>query len=314
MRDQRDASGTMSKFPQAIAHRGYKAAFAENTMAAFRGAVEVGAQAIETDVHLSKDGVVVIAHDASLKRTFGVPRKVADCDWEYLSMLRTVGKAQEPMARLSDLLSYLAEPGSEHMWLLLDIKMHDDPNLLCPAIARTIASIPTTGRPWNERIILASWKAEWVSACLRHIPGFPMALTAFSPPYATAMLEALPDLNFSLFNHGFATRRGSRFRKRAREQSGMIFSWTDNADEWMALSIRNQVDGVITDDPKRFMELCSHWEGKGESKAVREKASQSTIRQSILWAILNLLVRILEFVSVVTKGSQRSQVKKALAV
>jgi glycerophosphoryl diester phosphodiesterase len=53
---------TMTSFPQAIAHRGYSAAFPENTMAAFLGAVEVGAQAIETDVHLSKDGVVVLSH------------------------------------------------------------------------------------------------------------------------------------------------------------------------------------------------------------------------------------------------------------
>ncbi len=48
--------------PQAIAHRGYKAAFPENTMGAFRGAAEVGAHAIETDIHLSKDGVVVLSH------------------------------------------------------------------------------------------------------------------------------------------------------------------------------------------------------------------------------------------------------------
>lgn len=48
--------------PQAIAHRGYKAKYPENTMGAFEGAVEVGAQAIETDIHLSKDGVVVLSH------------------------------------------------------------------------------------------------------------------------------------------------------------------------------------------------------------------------------------------------------------
>lgn len=58
------ASWTFNKdgLPQAIAHRGYKAEFPENTMGAFRGAVEVGAHAIETDVHLSKDDVVVISH------------------------------------------------------------------------------------------------------------------------------------------------------------------------------------------------------------------------------------------------------------
>ena len=48
--------------PQAIAHRGYKAAHPENTMGAFKGAVEVGAHAIETDLHISKDGVIVLSH------------------------------------------------------------------------------------------------------------------------------------------------------------------------------------------------------------------------------------------------------------
>jgi tubulin gamma len=50
------------KIPQAIAHRGYKAAHPENTMGAFKGAVEVGAHAIETDLHISKDSVVVLSH------------------------------------------------------------------------------------------------------------------------------------------------------------------------------------------------------------------------------------------------------------
>lgn len=50
------------RLPQAIAHRGYKAAYPENTLGAFRGAVGVGSHAIETDLHLSKDGVVVLSH------------------------------------------------------------------------------------------------------------------------------------------------------------------------------------------------------------------------------------------------------------
>lgn len=57
---RKDASG--NRRPQAIAHRGYKAMYPENTMGAFKGAVEVGADAIETDLHLTKDGVVVLSH------------------------------------------------------------------------------------------------------------------------------------------------------------------------------------------------------------------------------------------------------------
>jgi glycerophosphoryl diester phosphodiesterase len=62
--DHGQASFTLAKQgrPQCIAHRGYNAAYPENTMAAFIGAIEAGAHALETDIHLSKDGVVVLSH------------------------------------------------------------------------------------------------------------------------------------------------------------------------------------------------------------------------------------------------------------
>ena len=48
--------------PQAIAHRGYTAKYPENSIRAFEDAVEAGAHALETDLHLTKDGVVVLSH------------------------------------------------------------------------------------------------------------------------------------------------------------------------------------------------------------------------------------------------------------
>lgn len=50
------------RLPQAIAHRGYKAEFPENTMRAFQGAIAIGADALETDVHITRDDVVVLSH------------------------------------------------------------------------------------------------------------------------------------------------------------------------------------------------------------------------------------------------------------
>ena len=50
------------RMPQAIAHRGYRAKYAENTMGAFQGAVKAKAHAIETDIHLTRDEVVVLSH------------------------------------------------------------------------------------------------------------------------------------------------------------------------------------------------------------------------------------------------------------
>ena len=57
--------------PLIIAHRGASALAPENTLAAFRRAIEDGAEGIEFDVRLSKDGVPVVFHDADLKRIGG---------------------------------------------------------------------------------------------------------------------------------------------------------------------------------------------------------------------------------------------------
>lgn len=110
--------------PQTIAHRGYKANFPENTMGAFKGAAEVGAHAIETDVHLTKDGVVVLSHDADLKRCFGKKYKLIDRRWEEIKDLQTLETPHQTMPRLQDLLEFLALPETnENIWVLLDIKV-----------------------------------------------------------------------------------------------------------------------------------------------------------------------------------------------
>jgi len=57
------------KAPLVIAHRGASAFAPENTMAAFKRASEIGADAIELDAKLTKDGVIAIIHDESLDRT-----------------------------------------------------------------------------------------------------------------------------------------------------------------------------------------------------------------------------------------------------
>ena len=55
-----------------MAHRGYSGAYPENTMLSFREAVKVGCDAIEMDVHETRDGRLVVIHGERLDRTFAV--------------------------------------------------------------------------------------------------------------------------------------------------------------------------------------------------------------------------------------------------
>ncbi|KAK0728420.1 PLC-like phosphodiesterase [Lasiosphaeria miniovina] len=230
-------------------------------MGAFRGAVAVGAHALETDIHLSRDGVVVLSHDASLKRCFGINQKIADCDWSYLSTLQTLREPRQSLPRLSDLLEYLAQPGLESVWVLLDIKMDDDPDDLLSRTAETIASAPTT-RPWNERILLGGWNENYLELCKEYFPGFPVAYIGFTLLYAKRFLEQ-PQVNFNLAQRSLVGPAGRYFVKAIREARRALFVWTVNDEEWMEWSIRKKVDGVITDNPRLFLDVCSRWEAEG---------------------------------------------------
>jgi len=59
----------VSRRPQVVAHRGASADEAEHTLAAYRRAIEVGADALECDVRLTRDGVLVCVHDRRVDRT-----------------------------------------------------------------------------------------------------------------------------------------------------------------------------------------------------------------------------------------------------
>ncbi len=68
-------------------HRGNSAELPENTLAAFRSAIELGVDIIECDVHLSADGHMVVIHDHTLERTTNGSGLVREHSWEELRKL-----------------------------------------------------------------------------------------------------------------------------------------------------------------------------------------------------------------------------------
>ncbi len=98
------------------AHRGASMFYPENTMAAFQGALEQGADWIELDVQETRDGQLIVMHDASLKRTTGVDAKVWEMDYDEIRVLDAgsffnSSFAGEPVPLLSDVIAFAAENG-----------------------------------------------------------------------------------------------------------------------------------------------------------------------------------------------------------
>ncbi|MEQ8195305.1 MAG: glycerophosphodiester phosphodiesterase family protein [Rhodospirillales bacterium] len=103
-----------------VAHRGYSSRYPENTALAFEKAIEAGADYIETDLRLSRDGVVVCCHDPDLKRIAGQTDTIAESD---SAMLRNVTMADgQSLLRLDDVLA-IARGRSG---VMLDVKVTTD--------------------------------------------------------------------------------------------------------------------------------------------------------------------------------------------
>lgn len=72
-----------------VAHRGGAGEGYENTIGAFRSALQNGSDMLELDVHLTKDNVVVVNHDLNLSRTTGLNQTIRDVEYRDLPFLKT---------------------------------------------------------------------------------------------------------------------------------------------------------------------------------------------------------------------------------
>jgi glycerophosphoryl diester phosphodiesterase len=113
--------------PLLYAHRGAPLELPENSLPGFARALELGADALEIDVHMTRDGHVVVCHDASGLRTAGVARPLRSCTLSEIKRweLRAPLSAGSPSsaARVPSLDEVLES--FPHARLNVDVKQHD---------------------------------------------------------------------------------------------------------------------------------------------------------------------------------------------
>ncbi|HEY7139251.1 MAG TPA: glycerophosphodiester phosphodiesterase family protein [Methylomirabilota bacterium] len=105
--------------PAIAAHRGGARLWPENSLTAFRGAIGLGVDLVELDVHQTKDGEVVVVHDPTLDRTTTGHGVVLDFSWSELGAVTIRGTADERLPRLAEVLALLRPTP---VGLLLEIK------------------------------------------------------------------------------------------------------------------------------------------------------------------------------------------------
>src|SRR6478752_5346980 len=99
-----------------IGHRGARNLWAENSLGGFRRTIELGVDAVELDLHLSRDGEVVVIHDPLLERTTDGHGPVSALDLAGLQALRLQGSVDERIPTLDQTLELFA-PTALHLEL-----------------------------------------------------------------------------------------------------------------------------------------------------------------------------------------------------
>ncbi|WP_201308783.1 glycerophosphodiester phosphodiesterase [Puerhibacterium puerhi] len=157
-------------------HRGAMAHAPENTMRSFRLAADVGADEIELDVHLSRDGELVVIHDETLERTTDGRGAVADHDWADLAAL-DAGRG-ERIPRLAEVLDALPAmsfqvevkaPAATTGVLAALAERRGRPGAVVVTSFRPEALVPALlpGRWWHVGLICARGDAEAVATASR---------------------------------------------------------------------------------------------------------------------------------------------------
>lgn len=85
------------------------------------------------------------------------------------------------------------------------------------------------------------------------------------------------------------TPAGQSFLRDAKAACRPVYVWTVNEETMMRWSIRNEVDGVITDDPKKFLEVCDNYE-------IYRGAEKISWKDYILIVWINIMAALFGFV------------------
>ena len=93
----------------------------------------------------------------------------------------------------------------------------------------------------------------------RYLPDFPIAHIGFSTSYARQFLH-VPNISFNMLLPILQAPGGRKFIRDVKAEGRPIFAWTVNVEPKMEWCIRRKLDGVVTDDPKLFREVCKRYD------------------------------------------------------
>ncbi|WP_409341288.1 glycerophosphodiester phosphodiesterase [Paenibacillus sp. MBLB4367] len=238
--------------PLIIAHRGASGEAPENTLGAFKLGLEQGCHAIELDVHLSKDGHIVVCHDTTLDRTTDRTGAISEL---------TLAEIQTADAGSWFHEKYAGEriPTLEQVFELVPPSIVINVEIKGSYGRRTEHALAEllrrTGR--LSSVVVSSFDHKCLAFLKLLEPEVQIGLLySFTPVRHAALASLLGVPVYSLHPHFFSLNQEDV--RDAVSQGLQVYPWTINAEDQLRKAAEYGVSGIITDYPGRLKNVLDN--------------------------------------------------------
>jgi glycerophosphoryl diester phosphodiesterase len=233
----------MTLRPLVIAHRGGAGEAPENTLVAFRRALDLGVDGVECDVHRSKDGVVVVHHDpelAALPEPAAPRRRIDTLLWteiQELDLAWTHGPGFSGL-KVPSLDQFLALPFRGKQ-VMVEMKGDGDEEALGRAVARVMSN-----HPFRTECLFGSFSVRLVAAVHSADAGLRIQAIADNPGRINEF-HHLPIEGCALDRRIVTKELVDRLHRDGKQ----VWSWTVKGPELIEPLLAAGIDALITDCP-----------------------------------------------------------------
>ena len=244
--------------PISVAHRGTSIAYPENTLEAYRNAIELGVEMIECDVNITRDGKLVMMHDSTLDRTTTGTGRVSASTWEEIQRLDAGGKFKPEFAGVR-------VPSTEETLLLykeagilscIEVKggNADESNRIALDLVDLIVK-----QNMLDTTFLSSYHHEALHATQMKCPELliaPERLPDDAPADPPEALRQAKSFSAPVLQHQYTVLNADVVRV-LHENDIAVWSWSTNDEDSLVFSLDLGADAVMGDDVELMLQVLN---------------------------------------------------------
>jgi glycerophosphoryl diester phosphodiesterase len=251
--------------PLSVAHRGHSIAYPENTLEAYRKAIELGVEMIECDVNITSDGKLVMMHDPTLDRTTTGSGNVSASTWEEIQRLEAGGKFKPEFAGVripsaEETLLLYKEAG---IFSCIEVKgaNADESDRIALGLVELFVK-----HNMLDTAFLSSYHHECLRLAMSKCPELlvaPERLPDDAPPDPLEAVRQAKSFSAPVLQHQYTVLTADVVRA-LHENEIAVWAWSTTDEASMVFSIELGADALMGDDVQLMMEILNRMRPVGD--------------------------------------------------